>query len=125
MPYEDPDPEDPMQLVGVEIECPDGSATRDMAACFVEEFLRMGFSDELAELDEMRKRGASHDEVADAFPPELLKTVGYYGPAGGAAAAFGRLAEGLDIAVVRVVAARPGIASTRAVLEACKPELVG
>ncbi|MCH8186311.1 MAG: LLM class flavin-dependent oxidoreductase [Chloroflexi bacterium] len=88
-------------------------------------FERMGFSDELAELDEMRKRGASHDEVADAFPPELLKTVGYYGPAGGAAAAFGRLAEGLDIAVVRVVAARPGIASTRAVLEACRPELVG
>ena len=88
-------------------------------------FERMGFSDELAELDEMRKRGASHDEVADAFPPELLKTVGYYGPAGGAAAAFGRLAEGLDIAVVRVVAARPGIESTRAVMEACRPELVG
>ena len=88
-------------------------------------FERMGFSDELAELDEMRKRGASHDEVADAFPPELLKTVGYYGPAGGAAAAFGRLAEGLDIAVVRVVAARPGIESTRAAMEACRPELVG
>ena len=87
-------------------------------------FERMGFSDELAELDEMRKRGASNDEVADAFPPRLLKTVGYYGPAGGAAAAFGRLAGGLDTAVVRVVAARPGIESTRAVMEACKPELV-
>ena len=88
-------------------------------------FERMGFSDELAELDEMRKRGASHDEVADAFPPKLLKTVGYYGPAEAAAAAFGTLAEGLDIAIVRVVAARPGIESTRAVMEACSPELVG
>ena len=88
-------------------------------------FERMGFTDELAELDEMRNRGASHDEVADAFPPKLLKTVGYYGPADGAAAAFGRLAEGLDIAVVRLVAARPGIESTRAAVEACRPELVG
>ena len=87
-------------------------------------FERMGFSDELAELDEMRKRGASRDEVADAFPPKLLKTVGYYGPAGGAASAFAELAEGLDIAVVRVVAARRGVDSVRAVMDACAPELV-
>ena len=32
--------------------------------------------------------------------------------------------EGLDIAIVRVVAARPGEASIRAVMEACKPALV-
>ena len=84
-------------------------------------FERMGFADELAELDDMRRRGASADEVADAFPPELLRTVGYYGNAVDAASEFRRLAEGLDIAVVRVVAARPGVESVRAVMEACKP----
>ena len=65
--------------------------------------------------------GASADEVADAFSPELLRTVGYYGNAEGAAAEFRRLAEGLDIAMVRVVAARPGVDSVRAVMEACRP----
>ena len=87
-------------------------------------FERMGFTAELADLDDMRKRGASRDEVANAFPPALLKTVGYYGPAAGAAEAFAKLSEGLDIAIVRVVAARPGVDSTRAVMEACKPALV-
>jgi hypothetical protein len=84
----------------------------------------MGFTEALAELDHMRQRGAPADEVADAFPPELLKRVGYYGTPEGAADAFRRLAEGLDMAIVRVVAARPGIASVRAVLQACRPELV-
>ncbi|MCI0440989.1 MAG: LLM class flavin-dependent oxidoreductase [Chloroflexi bacterium] len=85
-------------------------------------FERMGFTEALAELDEMRRRGASSDEVADAFPPEFLLKVGYFGKADGAAQAFKRLSEGLDIAIVRVVAARPGIASVRAVMEACRPE---
>ncbi len=84
-------------------------------------FERMGFADELAELDDMRRAGSSADEVADAFPPALLRTVGYYGSAANAAAEFRRLAEGLDIAIVRVVAARPGIDSVRAVMEACMP----
>ena len=87
-------------------------------------FERMGYTDALAELDQMRQQGATPDEVADAFPPELLKQVGYYGTPEGAAAAFRRLAEGLDVAIVRVVAARPGLASVRAVLQACRPELV-
>jgi alkanesulfonate monooxygenase SsuD/methylene tetrahydromethanopterin reductase-like flavin-dependent oxidoreductase (luciferase family) len=87
-------------------------------------FDRMGYTAALAELDQMRQQGAAPDKVADAFPPELLKQVGYYGPPEGAAAAFRRLAEGLDVAIVRVVAARPGIASVRAVLQACRPELV-
>ena len=85
-------------------------------------FERMGFTDELAELDEMRKKGASRDDVADAFPAEILQSVGYFGKADGAAAAFARLAEGLDTAIVRVVAARRGVDSTLAVMEACKPE---
>jgi 5,10-methylenetetrahydromethanopterin reductase len=87
-------------------------------------FERMGFTEALAELDRMRQRGAPAHEVADAFPPELLKRVGYYGTPEGAAGAFRRLAEGLDMAIVRVVAARPGIASVQAVLQACRPELV-
>ena len=51
-------------------------------------FERMGFAEVLADLDEMRKRGASQDELVDAFPPEYLRRVGYYGPAEGAAEAF-------------------------------------
>jgi alkanesulfonate monooxygenase SsuD/methylene tetrahydromethanopterin reductase-like flavin-dependent oxidoreductase (luciferase family) len=87
-------------------------------------FERMGFADALAELDRMRGRGASSDEVADAFPPELLLKVGYFGRAAGAAAAFHGLAQGLDTALVRVVAARPGIESVQAVMDACRPSLV-
>ncbi len=87
-------------------------------------FERMGFTDELADLDEMRKKGASRDEVAEAFPAEILQSVGYFGKADGAAAAVARLAEGLDTAIVRVVAARRGVDSTLAVMEACKPEAV-
>ena len=84
-------------------------------------FERMGFADELAELDDMRRKGCGADEVADAFPPALLRTVGYYGSAENAAAEFRRLAQGLDIAIVRVVKARPGVQSVRAVMEACSP----
>jgi alkanesulfonate monooxygenase SsuD/methylene tetrahydromethanopterin reductase-like flavin-dependent oxidoreductase (luciferase family) len=87
-------------------------------------FERMGFTEALTELDRMRQRGAKADEVADAFPPELLERVGYYGTPEGAAAAFRHLAEGLDVAIVRVVAARPGMASVLAVMRACQPELV-
>jgi alkanesulfonate monooxygenase SsuD/methylene tetrahydromethanopterin reductase-like flavin-dependent oxidoreductase (luciferase family) len=87
-------------------------------------FERMGYTAALAELDQMRQRGATSDEVADAFPPELLKHVGYYGTPEGAATAFRRLAEGLDVALVRVIAARPGMTSVLAALQACRPELV-
>jgi 5,10-methylenetetrahydromethanopterin reductase len=87
-------------------------------------FERMGYTAALGELDQMRQQGATPDEIADAFPPELLKRVGYYGTPEGAAMAFRRLAEGLDVAIVRVVAARPGKASVLAVLHACRPDLV-
>jgi alkanesulfonate monooxygenase SsuD/methylene tetrahydromethanopterin reductase-like flavin-dependent oxidoreductase (luciferase family) len=87
-------------------------------------FERMGYTEALAELDQMRQQGAAPDEVADAFPPELLRRVGYYGPPEGAATAFRRLAEGLDVAIVRVVVARPGMASVVAALHACRPALV-
>jgi alkanesulfonate monooxygenase SsuD/methylene tetrahydromethanopterin reductase-like flavin-dependent oxidoreductase (luciferase family) len=87
-------------------------------------FERMGFTDELAALDDMRRNGASRDEVSDAFPVEILNAVGYFGTADGAAAAFKRLAEGLDTAIVRVVAARRGVDSTLAVMRACAPDAV-
>ena len=84
-------------------------------------FDRMGFDKELDELDRMRELGESNDRVAAAFPVEVLRKVGYFGPAAGAREAFLRVAEGLDEAVVRVVAARPGLDSVRAVMEACRP----
>ena len=84
-------------------------------------FGRMGFDEALTELEDRRDRGASEDELIDAFPVELAKLVGYFGPASGAAAAFRHLAQGLDTAIVRVVASRPGLESITAVMEACQP----
>ncbi len=46
MPYNDPDPTDPMTLHGMAIETDAATAeesTREMAVCFAEEFARMGF----------------------------------------------------------------------------------
>jgi len=44
MPYEDPDPTDPMTLHGVAVDTDDSNATIEMASCFIEEYARMGFS---------------------------------------------------------------------------------
>src|SRR5256885_14733817 len=74
-------------------------------------FERMGYTEALAELDQMRRRGAAPDEVADAFPPELLTRVGYYGTPAGAAAAFQRLAAGPDVGLVKGGAPPPGVAA--------------
>lgn len=84
-------------------------------------FARMGYDAALSDLEARRDRGASADDLADAFPDDLLHLVGYYGTAAGATAAFKRLATGLDTAIVRVVPARPGPASVRAVMHACAP----
>jgi alkanesulfonate monooxygenase SsuD/methylene tetrahydromethanopterin reductase-like flavin-dependent oxidoreductase (luciferase family) len=84
-------------------------------------FTRMGFDDALNDLEARRERGATEAELADACPDELLSSVGYFGTAAGAAAAFRRLAEGLDVAIVRVVAARPGPEAVVATLRACMP----
>jgi len=46
MPYDDPDPTDPMTLTGVEILVDSPDAARDMAECFVEEYVRLGLSPE-------------------------------------------------------------------------------
>ncbi len=82
-------------------------------------FARMGFDDALTDLEARRDGGAPAEEVVDAFPRELLRMVGYFGAAAGAAEAFRRLAVGLDVALVRVVPARPGLASVQNVIRAC------
>jgi hypothetical protein len=46
MPYDDPDPTDPMTLHGVECPTEDDEAVREMAECFIEEFARMGFDED-------------------------------------------------------------------------------
>jgi hypothetical protein len=81
----------------------------------------MGFADDLLALDEMRNNNATHDELIEAFPDALLDAVGVYATPDEAQAKFAALAEGLDIAIVRVVNARPGIDATRAVMQACAP----
>ena len=43
MPYDDPDATDPMTRHGVVVETETDAAMRDMADCFVEEYLRSGF----------------------------------------------------------------------------------
>lgn len=86
-------------------------------------FARMGFDQALTDLETRRDSGAPQDALIDAFPTELLRLVGYYGPAAGAKAAFHTLAVGLDTALVRVVPARPGLASVLATISACAPNL--
>jgi hypothetical protein len=48
MPMREADTDDPMELVGVRLPVADDQAMRDMAECFVEEFVRLGHTaDEL------------------------------------------------------------------------------
>lgn len=82
-------------------------------------FERMGFAAEIAELDELSARGADHDQLVRAFPERMLRELGYFGPAAGAAEAVKRQVAGADVAVVRVVSSRPGGASILAILRAC------
>jgi alkanesulfonate monooxygenase SsuD/methylene tetrahydromethanopterin reductase-like flavin-dependent oxidoreductase (luciferase family) len=87
-------------------------------------FSRMGFDDTLKAIEAKRDAGASVDELADAFPTEMLQQIGAFGRPAAAAEGFLRVAAGLDTAVVRIVAARPGIEPARAVLRACAPARV-
>lgn len=82
-------------------------------------FERMGFADDLRRIDDMRRAKAPAEEIVDAFPEAIMRRVGYYGNAAGAADGLKQVAQGLDIAIVRVVGARPGIESARAAVEAC------
>jgi alkanesulfonate monooxygenase SsuD/methylene tetrahydromethanopterin reductase-like flavin-dependent oxidoreductase (luciferase family) len=85
-------------------------------------FARMGFDRTLTVLESERASGATEDELAERFPDELLRRVGYWGPPENARAAFTRLAEGLDIAIVRLVPARSNdAAAVRMGMVACAP----
>ncbi|HEY8786800.1 MAG TPA: LLM class flavin-dependent oxidoreductase [Candidatus Limnocylindria bacterium] len=85
-------------------------------------FARMGFDETLTDLETRRESGASDDELARIFPDELLRRVGYWGKPAGARDAFLRLAQGLDIAVVRLVPARRNdLAAARYAFRACAP----
>jgi hypothetical protein len=61
MPYDDPDPTDPMTLHGVSVPTGDGNAVVEMASCFIEEYARLGFS--------------------EARILQMFRTTGYAGPA--------------------------------------------
>ena len=92
----------------------------DKAMGYRGHFARMGFDEELSDLESRRASGTSEDELAHVFPVELLRRVGYWGKPEGARDAFLRLAEGLDIAVVRLVPARRNdLHAVRLAMRAC------
>lgn len=84
-------------------------------------FTRMGFDEVLTLLEARREHGEAVEALARDVPPELVAKVGAYGDAATAAASFARLAEGLDLPIVRVVAAREARISARAIIDACAP----
>lgn len=82
-------------------------------------FERMGFASHLDQLESKRAAGASEDDLARAVPDDMLSALGYAGPAVGAATAFKKLSAGLDVAIVRVLVARPGnVEGVRAAMRA-------
>jgi alkanesulfonate monooxygenase SsuD/methylene tetrahydromethanopterin reductase-like flavin-dependent oxidoreductase (luciferase family) len=87
-------------------------------------FGQMGFDAELTELEQRRDRGAKMPELVAAAPDEMLKAVGYYGPADAAPATFRKLSEGLDEAIVRIITARPGLEPVVAAMTALTPALI-
>ncbi|HEX9270283.1 MAG TPA: LLM class flavin-dependent oxidoreductase [Candidatus Limnocylindria bacterium] len=85
-------------------------------------FARMGFGPVLEECEALRARGGSEEALAAHVPDELLRQVGYWGKPAGARDAFARLARGLDVAVVRVLAAtRNDVEGVRLAMRACAP----
>ena len=87
-------------------------------------FGQMGYDAELTELEQRRDRGAAMHELVAAASDEMLGSVGYYGPASAAPAAFARLSEGLDEAIVRIITARPGLEPVVEAMAALTPSLI-
>jgi alkanesulfonate monooxygenase SsuD/methylene tetrahydromethanopterin reductase-like flavin-dependent oxidoreductase (luciferase family) len=85
-------------------------------------FERMGFAAELAQLDRLKAQGLTRTDLIEAFPDRMLQGLGYFGRPEGAADAVRLFAAGADIAVVRLVPARSGVESLRAILDACAPD---
>jgi alkanesulfonate monooxygenase SsuD/methylene tetrahydromethanopterin reductase-like flavin-dependent oxidoreductase (luciferase family) len=84
-------------------------------------FTEMGFDEVLSELEQRREKGEPTEALVAAAPDELLTSVGYYGPAAGAARAYARLSEGLDETVVRIITFRPGLEQVVTAMEALSP----
>ena len=89
-------------VLGYAMNRPGGDATMGYRA----HFARMGFDAVLTELEVLRDRGADARALAERLPDELLARVGWWGRPEDAAAGFSALTAGLDVAVVRVVAAQ-------------------
>jgi alkanesulfonate monooxygenase SsuD/methylene tetrahydromethanopterin reductase-like flavin-dependent oxidoreductase (luciferase family) len=87
-------------------------------------FAQMGFDAELSALERRRDDGAAMPELVAAASDEMLRAVGYYGPAAPAPAAFARLSAGLDEAIVRIITARPGLEPVGAAMAALTPALI-
>ncbi len=103
----DPDPELARKTVGV-------AALRYALGppAYRRHFERMGFADELRHLE------ASADEAS----PNALSAVGAAGTPGQTRSQFERLAEGLDLPIVRILVVKPGdFESARRALEECRP----
>jgi alkanesulfonate monooxygenase SsuD/methylene tetrahydromethanopterin reductase-like flavin-dependent oxidoreductase (luciferase family) len=87
-------------------------------------FAQMGFDEELRELEARRDRGETLRQLVAATPDRMLHAVGYYGPAAEAPAAFARLSNGLDEAIVRVITARRGLEPVSQAMAALAPSLI-
>ena len=87
-------------------------------------FGRMGFEEVLLDLEARRDAGATMDQLATAAPDEMLRSVGYFGPASGAASAYAKLSAGLDETIVRIITARKGTAPVIEAMEALTPERI-
>jgi len=83
-------------------------------------FARMGFDAVLTDLEKRKAAGAGDDALADDLPDELLARVGWWGRPEDAAAGFHGLTAGLDVAIVRVVAAKDnGVECVRLAMRSC------
>lgn len=71
-------------------------------------FERMGFAAELEALEKQRTRGAADAELAALVSDRLVAAMGYAGNGAGAREWLAQASVGLDVAVVRVLSARPG-----------------
>jgi hypothetical protein len=74
-------------------------------------------------MEARRDAGEDIPDLVDAVPAELLRKVGYFGAAAGAAAELARLSQGLDEAMVRIITVRPGdLDACVNTVRACAPQ---
>jgi alkanesulfonate monooxygenase SsuD/methylene tetrahydromethanopterin reductase-like flavin-dependent oxidoreductase (luciferase family) len=92
------------------------------ASGYRKHFARMGFDEDVARLEALKRQGKSDDELIQAMPERMLTTFGYAGRGEGAREWFTNMAMGLDVAVVRVLTPRAGdLGPVRAAMRAFAP----